>query len=272
MKYRLIAADLDGTLLNEYSRLGERTRSILERAISQGAVFVPATGRPACAVPDEIRSISGVRYIISSNGAQIYDLDSFSVIHQVTLPYDTVIEMLHRFRNTDAWTEICIDGTTYVDNKYYDHIRNYISTERSINYLTSTRKGVPSIEKVIRDNPDKLEKLCLFFKTPEDKLQAVKEFGHMDHIYSVTAFDTIFELSSEHANKGDAMYYIADLLNIPHDKTIAFGDGMNDKIMLDYAGLGVAMENSFPGVKDSAKLIAPPNTEEGVAQILEQYF
>lgn len=271
-KIRLIASDLDGTLLDSNSRLSDRTRRTLAAAAEQGIVILPATGRPGCAVPDEIRKLPGVRYIMTSNGASVYDMQTGQNVYEVNLGLDRITEIRARLADFDVWTEISISGISYVEGKYYNNVSAYISNEHTQHYLTDTRTPVESLDEVMLADRDHLEKICFFFKDEEIKKQAMTAFGHMDGVDAVDAVKTNFEISDRNATKGEALKAMAGLLGIPMNATAAFGDGMNDRTMIMEAGIGFAMENAGEDVKAAADHITLSNDDDGVASAIEKWI
>jgi len=270
-KIKLIGLDLDGTVLTDDKHITERTRRALEAASMQGVVVMTATGRPFNAIAEEFLNIKGVRYLMSSNGASVYDRATDELIYHACLTKEQCFEIMRRFSRYHCWREICIGGISYVEQEAYDHPEEYFGSGPMINYVMSSRVPVPDVNELIRTQEKDLEKICAFFYETAERENARKEFLKMENIVQASASMYNLEVSSPEATKGKALFYTGRMLGIEPSEIMACGDGMNDYEMVAGAGLGVAMGNAMEALKEAADFITGTNEEDGVAYAVERF-
>lgn len=269
-KIRLIASDLDGTLLNPRKRISDRNLQAITRAADQGIAFVPSTGRIFSALPEQIRNLPFLRYCITVNGGGIYDREEERTIFQAEIPEkrgQELFQFIHRYHTMyDCYQE----GQGYVSAAYYEQMSQYIPEELQSMYKV-TRKPVPDLESFLVGRGS-LQKMQLFFQDLELRKQAIREIGEAFPDMSVTS--SVYcniEINIAEANKGNALRILCQQLGIDMAEVVAFGDGSNDVTMLQAAGVSVAMENGDAEAKNAAKYLTATNEEDGVAVFLENY-
>jgi len=270
-KIRLIGLDLDGTVLTNDKHITERTRKALESASEQGVVVMTATGRPFNAIAEEFLNLKGVRYLMSSNGASVYDRDKEELIYHACLTEKQCLDIMSRFSRYHCWREICIGGISYVEQDMYNTPETYFREAPMIRYVLQSRVPVPDIIETIRSKKENLEKVCAFFYETEEREKARQEFLNMENIVQAEASMYNLEVSSPKATKGKALFYTGKLLGIEPSEVMACGDGMNDYEMVVGAGLGVAMGNAMEKLKEAADFITGTNEEDGVAYAVERF-
>lgn len=271
-KIKMIAFDLDGTLLTTDKRLTERTRKALEQAVEKGIHIIPATGRPMSGIPKEIIDFPGIRYIVSSNGARVLDMKNRDVLYEETLPVEKAGEILDIFEKYDTLREIYYDGIGYADRGRLEQIEKYQKDPAMQRYIITTRRPVESTRVKFETENRGLDKIQALFVSQEDKLEAWESIESQVGDVEVTgALSNNIEVNAKGIHKGSALQFLGELLGISMDEVITFGDGSNDIKMLEMAGTGVAMANSVQKVLDIADITAMSNDEDGVARIIEQY-
>lgn len=271
-KIKMIAFDLDGTLLTTDKRLTERTRKALEQAVEKGIHIIPATGRPMSGIPQEIIDFPGIRYIVSSNGARVLDMKNRDVLYEETLPVGKAAEILDIFEKYDTLREIYYDGIGYADIDRLEQIEKYQKDPAMQRYICTTRRPVESTRVKFETENRGLDKIQALFVNQEDKLEAWESIESQVGDVEVTgALSNNIEVNAKGIHKGAALQFLGELLGISMDEVITFGDGSNDIKMLEMAGTGVAMANSVQKVLDIADITAMSNDEDGVARIIEQY-
>ncbi len=125
MSIRLIALDLDGTLLNSKKELTERNRKALETCIAQGIWIVPCTGRTSMGIPDFVRGIPGVRYAITVNGGMIEDMEESKVLDEHLLKKETALELIDLVKDRHIMYDAYIGGQGISEDKFYNHLEDY---------------------------------------------------------------------------------------------------------------------------------------------------
>ena len=170
---RLLAFDLDGTLVTDDKRLTERTRRALQAASDRGIETVIATGRPITAVPEEIKGQPCFRYAVSTDGARIEDLRSGEIIHQAFIERRLVRQIYEIFDRYDVVTEIYLDGVGYISEGQLENLMDYVPNRAVRDYILRTRRVVPDIRELMDQD---IEKAHALFRTEEDRRDAIRRF------------------------------------------------------------------------------------------------
>ena len=262
MKYKMIATDMDGTLLDDAKNISPVTLNIIKQAINDGALFAFSTGRPQQAIFKYRNIVSPDSYIIAYNGAMIMSGDN-EIIFEQGLSTESAIQILDYVKYYD--TTACI----WSRNKLYVNKLNQRAAIYKKNVMTEPLLCT-DIDKLLEQGITKI----LWFDTPERTIQFQNE------LRDVLNKDTVFcpstaeylEFFSSKVSKGLAIERLAARHNIKREEIIAFGDNCNDIEMIEYAGLGVAMANSPDIVKQSADYITLDNNNDGVAHALSQFL
>lgn len=271
IKTRMIGMDLDGTLLKTNKELTAYTKDVLRRAIDQGIIVMPATGRPISGVPEELTKFPGIRYAVTANGARVIDMKKNEAIVEELLPHDIAEVMMQVFERYDTFREIYYDGVGYASKDALADIGKYLNVSAMANYITSTRVAVDDVREKFEETNLPVDKIQALFTSVEDRDAARKEIEDVPGIEITGALPMNLEINAAGVNKGKAMIELGKLLGIPREEIMAFGDGNNDLKMLKEVGTGVAMENAVPAVKEAADYVTLSNDEEGVARFIEKY-
>lgn len=268
---RLIALDLDNTTLNRAGELSEPTRAAIVKALDANIHVVVASGRSFHSLPAQVVSIPRLRYAITSNGAAVYDLADQRVLHRVLLQGRTV-ERILELVDPSLQLQGFLDGQGYAAQCYLDDPKRYSGAGRvNTAYLQATRIGVQDIRSFILKNRDALDMVDIVMPDPKEKeqLRAVLERALPD-AYLTTSAAHLVEIVHRDCGKRSGVAWLADFLKIDAKQVAAFGDAENDRDMIEYAGLGCAVENAVSIVKEAADLIVPSNEEDGVAVGIER--
>ena len=270
MAIKLIAFDLDGTLLDDKKRLPPENRAALQAAGDAGVILVPATGRILKGLPDWFLELGLFRYFIFANGAEIYDLQEKRSIHRACIAPALAAEACRYMDSLPVLYDCYRDGKGYMTAWMYEQAPEYFDAEPEILKLVkSLRKPVPELkEDILRENRP-LEKLQMYFR-PEDmgererQLKALPE--RFPDLKASSSLKNNIEINSASAGKGKALCRLCDLLAVRPDESAAFGDGLNDIEMLEEAGTGCAMANAAAAVRASADRIVESNNDAGVGK------
>ncbi|MDE6408591.1 MAG: Cof-type HAD-IIB family hydrolase [Anaeroplasmataceae bacterium] len=263
---KLCTIDLDGTLFDNQKRISDENKQAIWNAKNNGCKIVIATGRPyhgVLPVLKELNLISENDYVICYNGAKVFNTKNLEIIFSSTISGKTIKELydeskrlntyFHAFKkNEDLITDI---HNPYTDvevriNKIMDHIVQFQDIRDEEEFLKCMMVGEDScVTSAMKDlNPKYYEE------------------------YSVVRSSPIFlEFLNKKTNKGTALEALAKYLNILPSETMAIGDAGNDLAMIEKAGIGVAMENSFKEVKKVANFITTSNEDSGVAKALNRF-
>jgi len=267
---KLMAFDLDGTLLTTDKRLTERNRKALFVAANKGIFVVPSTGRYFNTMPETLRNLECIRYFLTINGAYVYDRKEDNCVYHAEMSIETAIKIMEYldtlpvcydcYMENQGWMtkDLQDNAHLYADGFYLDTLRNW-------------RLPVPDLKKFIVDRGSPIQKIQFYMRDLEAKDRAAEEIKRMFPETAVSSsVRNNVEINDKHANKGEALLHLASSLGIKREEIMAFGDGGNDFDMIRAAGVGVVMENGRDDLKRIADIIAPHCDEDGVAQIIER--
>ncbi|MCR5088955.1 MAG: Cof-type HAD-IIB family hydrolase [Oscillospiraceae bacterium] len=268
MGIKLIAFDLDGTLLNDRKEIPRKNREALLAAAEAGVLPVPATGRIMKGMPEELTALGCCRYFIISNGAVVYDLQKDRVLFRACIAPELGIRLCEYMDRLPVLYDCYRDGMGYMTADMYARAPEFFETEPEILKLIGRlRTPVPELKKDIREKQRPLEKLQMFFRDMDERSRQLDLLPQLfpEVIVSSSTKNNV-EINSREAGKGKGLLQLCGLLDIAPEETAAFGDGLNDSDMLEAAGLGCAMENASPAVKESADLVIGNNNDGAVGE------
>lgn len=278
---RIVALDLDGTLLDSEKRLSEVNRDALARAAKKGVEIVPTTGRFFGMMPPAVRDLPFVRYAITINGAQVYDRETDTAIVRDEIPLDMALGVMEVLDRYDVIYDCYRQNWGWMTAALQEKAADYATNEHYLRMVREFRKPVPELKAHLREtaaNGD-VQKIMLFAANRERSAAIDRLRGLSDEIAArfpeikVTASTwNNLELNIRTAHKGNALRRFAEHLGLTLENCMAFGDGMNDFTMVEAAGLGIAMANAEPEVKRVAKDMVPSNDEDGVARGIEKWI
>lgn len=278
---RIVALDLDGTLLDSQKRLSDRSRAALAHAAEAGALIVPTTGRFFGMMPPAVRDLPFVRYAITINGAQVYDRATDTAIVREEIPLDAALAIMEILDRHDVVYDCYRQNWGWMTAALQDKAADYATDDHYLRMIREFRKPVPELKAHLRATAadGDVQKVMLFARrgdaaAAQDELAAiVREVAAAFPDVKITSSTANnLEINSAAAHKGRALARFADHLGLSLANCAAFGDGMNDFTMVEAAGLGVAMANAAPEVKRVAKLVTRSNDDDGVARVLEAIF
>ena len=271
-KIKMIGFDLDGTLLTDQKELGEYTVQILKRAVEEGIVILPITGRPLCGLPEEVTGLPGLRYAITANGARILDLKNAAVLKEQLVSVETAEKILDILGNYDSLREIYYDGTGYAEREKLEQIDHFFEEGPMAEYVRSTRQPVENLMDKFRKESREVDKVQGVFADLGEREAALDEIRKLEGVTITGALHNNIEVNAAGVDKGNALLWLAQYLGIAPEETMAFGDGNNDITLLEKAGTGVAMKNGIEEVKHAAdRITEKTNDEEGAAKFIETY-
>ena len=276
---KIVALDLDGTLLDSQKRISERNRRALERAADKGALIVPTTGRFFGMMPEAVRDLPFVRYAITINGAQVYDRTEDKAIVREEIPVEKAISIMELLDGHDVIYDCYRDNWGWMTSSLQAKAETYATDEHYLRIVREFRRPVPELKAHLRETAADggVQKVMLFSRRDDAEARELaairREMAEKFPDIKVTASTwNDLEFNAAEAHKGNALKRFAEHLGLTLANCAAFGDGLNDLSMIEVAGLGVAMGNAVPAVKAAASRIAPTNDEDGVAAVLEELF
>lgn len=232
-KIKLVAADMDGTLLNRERKITKYTQDVIKKAMAQGVYFVPATGRAVNALPPELKEMEGIRYGIFSNGATIYDLKEEKVIYKNHFEMDRVLELMKFLKQFDLMESISLNGQSYANKKEMENIDYYELDSNTKAIVQGSRVLVDDLEMFVKEQSTTVEKTTLLFKTMEERRRAADALSKIEDIQFSSSLPKNLEISKKGCNKGDGLFHLAKILNIQKEEIMSCGDADNDRELLE---------------------------------------
>lgn len=271
MSIRLIASDLDGTLLTDRKELSIKTRMVLDQAVQQGIHIVPATGRSFYSVPEMIRNYPGIEYVITANGGAVYSVSQNKRIYQCLLQKEAVEAAVAVRKRENMILEVVIDGIPYAEEKYVEDPIRYLATEYGAKYVKATRKPVKDICGFAMEHRGELDSIS-FVCRHEDKKRLYASLDKvLPNVYVTSSVSNLIEIGHKDAGKGKTLRWLLDRLEISPDEAMAFGDADNDISMLDVVKYGIAMGNGTENCRKAAGYVTDTNEKDGVAKAIQHF-
>ncbi len=268
---KIVALDLDGTTFNSNGKLSARTRETLEKAASQGVHIVVSTGRAYSSLPEEIKTVEGAEYAVTSNGAHINYIKSGEQIYSQFLDASVIPEVIRIKEKYGANLEIFINGAAYTSKAYYQDIKENGCEYRNVDYVLWSRRPVDDIEAMLIQHAEEVENINIVFPTIEKLETAKDEVMQISNATITSSFKTNLEVGGPTTSKKTALAELLNMLNLSRENLMCCGDAPNDIEMIEFAGLGVAVGNAWGGTKDHADYITASNDDDGVALAIEKF-
>ncbi len=267
MNIKILAIDMDDTLLTKELFISNRNKKALQQAEQRGVIIILASGRGPYAMDPFIRELGMDQkkgYVIGFNGACIFRTDTKQEIYGFKLHHDLAVKAYEIVSSYGFPIQTYKDDTIYVSyqNKYtdIDCTLTGMNLEVVEDFASLLYEG--AVKFVIPGEPEKLLAL---------KIQLDKDLGAVTNIFISKPY--FLEIMPKQADKGIALAYMTEKLQIPREQVMAIGDAMNDAGMIQYAGVGVAMANAVQEIKDMANIISSnTHDHDGVAEIVERYI
>ncbi|WP_239615292.1 Cof-type HAD-IIB family hydrolase [Cohnella mopanensis] len=259
MKFRMIALDVDGTLLNDHHEVTPRVRQAVRAAAEQGLEIVLCTGRGSSSALPVLQQLGLKGTMITHNGASIVDSETREIIYETKIEHDLV----------QRYVTFCRERGIHFDmNTAFDLYVEGMSEEAKEMYSKMLAK--PIMRSSSDAYPESLLKMSIFAsKLVMDAVE--EEWKSWQHdLQSIRSGDYFIDVQHLEASKGKALEQLASMRGIPRDQILAMGNYYNDTGMIEYAGWGVAMDNSPTEVKAIADEVTVSNNEDGVALVIEQ--
>ena len=265
--YKLVAIDMDGTLLKEDKTISERTKKAIQSAREKGVTVVLATGRPIEGVSrylEELNMYTEHDYVLSYNGALIQKTKSKEAVAKVALKG----EDLHYLRKLSNELGVNIHAFSEERGLITPKNSKYTEVEANINNIEIHEMNIDNIPD------DEVMIKIMMIDEPEILGEAMEKLPkEVYEKYTVVRSAPFFlEFLNKSVNKGVGVELLAKHLGVKQEEVITFGDAGNDLHMIEYAGLGVAMGNAFDEVKEAANYITDTNENDGVAKAIEKFI
>lgn len=265
--YKLIALDMDGTLLTSEKKISEKTKSALKKAEEKGVKVVLASGRPLSGITrylEELDLFKGDDYVLSFNGGIVINSKTEEVVTS-NLLRGSDLKYIYNIAKT---LDINIHAFSAKEGLITPKMSQYTKHECDIN-------GINAIIKDFNKITDDEYIIKVMMIDPQEKLDEAirklpKDLYDKYSIFKSTPF--FLEFTNKEVDKGKGLKKLGEYLGIKKEEIIACGDAENDLSMVKYAGLGVVMENAIDDVKKVADYITLSNDEDGIAHVVEKFI
>ena len=272
-KYKIVASDLDGTLLNTDQKISAENLAAIKEMCRLGVQLVPTTGRALCEMPEALLASDDVRYYITSNGTAVWDKEQEKMILTHYIPEDTVAFITETVKPYATYWLVHESGVNHYDRAL--HTPAYLDKcnvgQAFRNIVETMAKGVVDFDAFLKDSKA-IEMICIFFEDHRALEACKRTFIESGKLRAVQSAENNIEIFMSSAGKGNALAAFAKMLGVDTSEVIAVGDSDNDKTLLASAGLSLAMENAADDLKAIADKTICNNNEHSAKYILENFL
>ena len=288
--YKLVAIDLDGTLLNSYGEISQKNKEAIQASMEKGAEVIIASGRPVLSARSYANESGANNYMICGNGSLLYDIKNEKILYDKSIDRQKALQIIKICEENSIFFNIYTENLTISKSinyniSFYNNENKKIADDKKTNI-----KIIDNIYKYVEENENiQILKITvcdeskIIFDSIIRKLKEIKNVDVLDLQHMARKYITFgteektveyyyTEITSKNVNKWEAIKKLAEILQIDDSEIIAIGDNMNDKEMVENAGLGIMMQNSAPYMHEFADVIVADNNNDGVAEALEKYI
>lgn len=273
VSYKIVASDLDGTLLNSKVAVSAENRQAMRDMAANGVHFVPTSGRTLTEIPLSIREDPAVRFSIYSDGAGIYDREVKAHICTAYMSREDSLFLLDVLGQYRTILTVRHKGVSYVDvtrNNDAQYKEHRLSNKYR-DFIYETNQPVGDYDSFCRSLGE-LEMICAFFADDSEQQACKRRLEATGKYQTGSSERTNLEIFSSEAGKGRALLRLAAHLGVDPAATIGVGDSTNDSDLLARAGLGLAVSNAYDELKAIADAVICSNDEHAMQYILEHYI
>ena len=260
MGIKLIASDMDGTLLNDEREISPRNSKAIRTAIEAGVVFTIATGRMYCSIKPFAEKLGLDVPLIAYNGAYVKGSLSDEVFYDSPLDFETSNAVLEYCRKKKYYVQAYVDDTLLV--KETCEFSTMYAQFAGVEFVAMGDKLF-----CLKKAPHKLLLMTEPGRNEEIRQEMMTEFG--DKIVMTNSFNDFLEVINPSVSKWNAVKALAQQRGIDVSETMCIGDSNNDFEMVSNAGIGVAVANANHRIRKVAKIVTAANNEDGVALVIE---
>ncbi len=268
---RLLAFDLDGTTITEHKYLSTGNRQALIRAFQAGVTLLPATGRMLRFLPEEIVSLPGVEYAITSNGAAVYELQTGRPVFQRLIPNQKALEVQALLNDYDVFVEYYRDGGAITKTGFPERAFSHFGLPESKRHFVEgkTYTLIDNFTQMLETTGLCPEKINLPYLEKTVRAELWKKLNALGGLRLTSSLAGNIEINDADAHKGAALLAMAVQWGVPPTEIMAVGDNGNDVTMLQAAGCSVAVEDGTPEALAAADCITAAHTKDGLALAIQ---
>lgn len=270
MDYKLLALDMDGTLLNSQKKISPSNVAAINKVIERGVNVVFASGRNLPEMNETHRVLGKIRYGILISGGMLFDFAEDKVIAVHPVPFDAILEII----------DCGLDERAMI---HLHTVRNSIARQQDVDHMADFGMGIyqsmfdsicvkaDDLKQYTLEHKDEIIKVNLYHRSAESRQRSVERLKHLE-LEQVFAEGSALESSPRGISKASGLMELCRHLNIPIEQSIAMGDAPNDREILQTAGVGIAMGNASDDIKAIADFVTLDNDHDGVAHAIEKFF
>jgi Cof subfamily protein (haloacid dehalogenase superfamily) len=262
-KFKLIAADLDGTILDDNYTVMPELLSYINRAREKGVDLVVATGRLYPSAMPFVTDLGVTLPVIASNGAVVKNPLTGELIYHFPLAKELAIEALKLTEGDTVQRFVNIDDLFYTDAS--EEATEKYAKALKIEFIRKT-----NLEEIVTEDPT-----MVVIRDTEDevaRMTAILKENLGNRVYMANSKPFFIDINNPLVSKGMALQKLCERLGIKKEKVIAIGDGWNDLQMFRAAGIGAAVANAPPKLKGYCDYICENSTYKGVMEVIEKYI
>lgn len=276
-KIRLLALDMDGTLLTSDGQITEASRTAIRAAQAAGCEVVLATGRDYDGILWQQLNGVTLDYAITTNGSSLYRIRDRACLYEECLPGPAVAPVFAWLLQQEIYVDIYVDGRDYVPQEVLPLIERLDLPVYVIRELAGNRTPIAGLVEKLRAGTLAVQKCTLNFpRDPDGSLHHYAEtLRYLQAVPGITVVDggvSNLEFTVSGTSKAVCLTRLAGQLDIPLAQTMAVGDSENDLEMLQAVGLSVAMGNAPVAIHAAARAVTRTNDEDGVAAAIEKFI
>ena len=262
MKYKMLVIDMDDTLLTDDHKISAENKEMLLKAQEKGVHVILASGRPTPAMTAYAKELQMDSYMISYNGAVITDLKEDKVLFEQTLTQEQIHELYEYSLKSKTHIITYLDGEVVSETS-----SEYIDIELNITGLEHNK--VTDFKAAVQSSAVK----CILLEEPSYLKEVEKDLKKaMPHLSVSMSKPFFLEVAQNGIDKAASIKILAEKLNILQSEIIAVGNAGNDLSMIEYAGLGVWVDNVTPELRDKGDVIVASNNNHGVAEVVRRFI
>jgi len=269
---------MDGTLFNDKLEITPENQRMIRAAIAAGVHVIISTGRPYIGLPIEALADLGIRYVITSNGGGIYRIPEKECVFSNCMPPEVSVPIIRYLQTKDIQYDAFIAGNRYRESNR-QHIIDRLTQfpEATRTFVKNNAIFVEDLASFIEEQQLHIEKMTInFYPLPDGTFMDREDvWNYLTSNPAVTALCGGYkniEYTLSGTTKAVGLRFLADLLNVPMECTMACGDSQNDMDIMQAAAIGVAMGNASNDVKAIADFISKSNNDSGVAYAINKFI
>ena len=287
--YKLVAIDLDGTMLNHYGEISERTKEVVRKCLVKGVEIVLASGRPIDSIKTIAKELGIKGYFIAGNGALVYDIQRDEIIYENYIKKEKILEIIKICEENSIAYNVYTDKVILTTNLkfnvlyyYKENLKKEENKQTNISIVENMYEYVENMkdEKFLKiticDQNDTIFH-SIIKKVKEINSIEVLDIAHMSRKIIKQGTEEIpveyfyTEITANDVDKWKAIEFLIERIGLQKEEVMTIGDNINDKKMIENAGMGIAMKGSTIEILKVAKDITETNDDDGVAIALEKY-